>query len=53
MNLKQALKRIEELERRVKELEARPVQETHQWPTGPAWVITYPTLDTLGSGQEE
>lgn len=29
MNLKQALQRIEELERKVKELEARPAQQTH------------------------
>lgn len=29
MNLKQALQKIEELERRVKELEARPMGETH------------------------
>ena len=29
MNLKEAMKRIEELERRVRELEARPKQEIH------------------------
>jgi hypothetical protein len=29
MNLKQALQRIEQLERRVKELEAKPMGETH------------------------
>jgi hypothetical protein len=29
MNLKQALKRIEELERKVRELEARPPQQVH------------------------
>jgi hypothetical protein len=29
MNLKQAMKRIEELERKVRELEARPPQQVH------------------------
>lgn len=29
MKLAQAMKRIEDLERKVKELEARPMQETH------------------------
>lgn len=47
MNLKQAMKRIEELERKVRELEARPIQQNHYhyhqpqqqlgWPQGPWW----------------
>jgi hypothetical protein len=48
MNLKQALARIEELERKVKELEARPAQQihyhTHQPPTYQPFMPTvYPT----------
>lgn len=35
MNLKQALERIEALERRVKELEARPEHVHHHYPLDP------------------
>ena len=40
MNMKEALKRIEELERRVKELEAQPKQEIHyhNYPALPHYV---------------
>ena len=38
MNLKQALQRIEELERKVKELEARPRQQIHYHYTQPPYV---------------
>ncbi len=53
MNLKEAMKRIEELERKVKELESRPAQQihyhTHQapyvapsQPLQPYWTPTTP-----------
>jgi hypothetical protein len=46
MNLKQAMQRIEELERKVKELEARPEQHIHYHthPVSPVYPtpITYP-----------
>ena len=38
MNLQKALKRIEELERRVKELETRPAQQIH-YHSVPAWPV--------------
>lgn len=37
MNLKQALQRIEELEKRVKELEARPVEQHFHFPQAPLY----------------
>ena len=45
MNQKEALKRIEELERRVLELEARPLTQNHyhyHYPQQPAQIPTYP-----------
>jgi hypothetical protein len=60
MNLKQALKRIEELERKVSELEARPPQQIHNhyhypqqqlgYPQG-AWWTGQPTW-TAGAGSQ-
>jgi hypothetical protein len=37
MNLQQALKRIEELERRVRELETRPTEHHHHHYPQPLW----------------
>lgn len=43
MKLKDALKRIEELERKVKELEARPAQHLHYYyHQQPSYYPTYP-----------
>ena len=41
MNLKEAIKRIEELERKVRELEARPPQEYHFHYGNPYFVPVY------------
>jgi len=44
MNLKQAMERIEELERKVKQLEQRPMQQIHYHTHTPAPVYTQPFM---------
>ncbi len=69
MNLKQALQRIEELERRVKELETRPTTVIHNYPITPiapyvaplpgpvwqepSWVPHWPTVTCGASGKQQ